>query len=327
MADEEKTDVSLAGIKITLGSSKVAAAVGKVLVDSVSPISEALGYIGDRIRIYREENVLAAIEGSRRKLQAAGIAAKSPSPSFLIPYLEKVGIGYEDEGMQDRWENLLVAAAAGKSQEKTAFIDVLGKLSGRDAQLFDDIAFRPVVNIGTLNQIEDAAAGRSFDSLRNTLSTAPLDVRWKNLCASLVLRTERRGAAFLKMFVYDFARETEGFYYSRKGLPDGDLEELAERLRILGLVNLIEADQVAVGDCAVTALSAYISYFGAEFFFSTHNPEFRKAPSVRTKGVEYPDLNCLPATGDTFHSPKVLSQVLRSKSFKAGLELNHRTQV
>lgn len=129
-------------------SAKIEAKVGErstdklidVLVDTFSPASETLGLLGDAIRLARVEVATRVALRAKEKAEKAGLRLVAPPFKFLVPFFEKASIESEsDDEMQSLWANLLVSAATNVDQLSPIFIDILSKLRGVDAKVFEDI--------------------------------------------------------------------------------------------------------------------------------------------------------------------------------------------
>lgn len=108
----------------------------KALVDALSPATELLGTLGDKIRVYRQLSLLKSIRRAKEIADAQGITLQEPSLKFLVPLLEDCSLeDPEDSTLIDMWARLLVAEAAGHKNEHHLFIRVLRELTSEEARL------------------------------------------------------------------------------------------------------------------------------------------------------------------------------------------------
>lgn len=115
--------------------------LSKVLVDLLSPASELLGSLGDKVRVYRKLSLLRSLSRAKAIADREGIKLTEPSLKFLVPYLEDCSLeNPEDEALIEMWARLLVDASTSPKSEHSLFIRVLRELTGSEARLFRYIA-------------------------------------------------------------------------------------------------------------------------------------------------------------------------------------------
>lgn len=126
------------GIEVKIEGTKE---LSKVLVDLLSPASELLGSLGDKVRVYRKLSLLRSLSRAKAIADKEGIKLGEPSLKFLVPYLEDCSLeDPQDEALIDMWARLLVDASTKPKSEHSLFIRVLRELTGSEARLFHYIA-------------------------------------------------------------------------------------------------------------------------------------------------------------------------------------------
>jgi hypothetical protein len=63
-------------------------AISTALVEMFSPVTNLLGTVGDRVRVYRELSLLRSLKRARAIAAEEGLSLKEPPLKFLVPYLE-----------------------------------------------------------------------------------------------------------------------------------------------------------------------------------------------------------------------------------------------
>ncbi len=125
------------GSNITI-SEKSTGKVIDALVDAFSPLTEGLGALGDRVRVYRAVTLIKILQRAKKIAQEEGHKLELPPPKFLIPYMEAASLEDEsDAALQEKWAKLL--AGAGHSPDSVSYFAraVLAELSPEEARLLD----------------------------------------------------------------------------------------------------------------------------------------------------------------------------------------------
>jgi hypothetical protein len=109
--------------------------VGRLLdavTDAIRPFTERQGLRADQIRLQREDVLIKIAAKARERLKIEeGI---KPIPNkFLVPFMERASLEEEDSILIDWWANLLRSAAQDETTRNPIFIDILGKMTPRDA--------------------------------------------------------------------------------------------------------------------------------------------------------------------------------------------------
>lgn len=115
--------------------------LSNALVEAFSPVTEALGTLGDRVRIYRQISLLRSIERAKSIAKAEGLKLTEPPLKFLVPYLEDCSLESPDDStLIEMWARLLVSASTNHKSEQNLFIRILKELTASEAHLFRYIA-------------------------------------------------------------------------------------------------------------------------------------------------------------------------------------------
>ncbi len=62
--------------------------LSKAIVEAFSPLTEALGTLGDRIRIYRQLSLMRSLRRAQEIAEEEHLPLKQPPLKFLVPFLE-----------------------------------------------------------------------------------------------------------------------------------------------------------------------------------------------------------------------------------------------
>lgn len=117
--------------------------LSRALVEALSPVTELLGTLGDKIRIYRQLSLLKSIRRAKEIAEAEGLQLREPPLKFLVPLLEECSLeDPEDSTLIDMWARLLVAESTTHKSEHHLFIRVLRELTKEEARLLKYICSR-----------------------------------------------------------------------------------------------------------------------------------------------------------------------------------------
>ena len=85
--------------------------ISKALVEMFSPVTEALGSLGDRVRVYRQLSLMRSFKRAHEIAKEEGLVLKEPPLKFLVPYMEDCSLEQpEDTTLIDMWAKLLASA-------------------------------------------------------------------------------------------------------------------------------------------------------------------------------------------------------------------------
>ena len=134
----KKIRVKLAGQELEYDTDQAALkAIGKVVYDIVSPVSEGFGALGDKIRVYRTKSLADTLTEAQHIAEKYSVKLENVSPKFMTQWVE--GASSEDtesqDNLQSHWANLLVNMARDKSISGSGFIAIIKQLNPRHARL------------------------------------------------------------------------------------------------------------------------------------------------------------------------------------------------
>lgn len=116
------------------GSGKIADA----LVDTLSPVTNLFGTLGDHVRVYRELSLLRTLSCAKEIAQKENLVLTEPPTKFLVPYLEDCSLeSGEDELLTDMWARLLASASIEFKSEHNLFIRLMREMTGAEARVFE----------------------------------------------------------------------------------------------------------------------------------------------------------------------------------------------
>jgi hypothetical protein len=133
-------DENPVSVKIEVPKEATSAIV-EAVADLFSPATEFLGALGDKIRIYRTNAALRALEAAQSTASKAGLKLSGPPLKFLVPFLEKASLEDEDSELSEIWGNLLVSAATEYDEQLLVCSDVLSQIG--------PIGAKTVANLGS----------------------------------------------------------------------------------------------------------------------------------------------------------------------------------
>lgn len=113
----------------------------KALVDTFSPVTEIIGSLGDKVRVYRQLSLMRTLQKAQKLAAAEGITLSAPPIKFLVPFMEECSL--EDENDQDLislWSNLLVSASEAYKSEHNLFLRLINEISSEEVRLMEYIA-------------------------------------------------------------------------------------------------------------------------------------------------------------------------------------------
>jgi hypothetical protein len=135
--DQIEVGITSHGIKVR----SVGDAAGRLsgqLADLLSPLTEGAGYVGDKIRLFRQKATIEALQRAHKVASERGYKLGPVPPRFLVEWLEGASLQDDkDEGLKDLWAKLL---ASGSKEFKTSYIsyvDLLKKIGPKDAEILE----------------------------------------------------------------------------------------------------------------------------------------------------------------------------------------------
>lgn len=253
----------------------------RALVDIFSPITEAVGSLGDRIRIYRQVSLLRSIRRAKELASTEGLILKEPPLKFLVPYLEDCSLeNPEDNTLLDMWARLLVDASTSPKSEHNLFIRVLRELNAPEARLFQYIAspmtHQHCVTPRHLEDVEsDWRTGYVSIAIRDAIKRAGgmeqlrTDAQLERLASDFRAREETSGSV---IYFFDVAQGVPGHYpldavyTSPRGPIDDDFElSSIAILKGLGLIEDFKSPEIWFGNYCFEVYAYYVTGLGAKF--------------------------------------------------------------
>ena len=134
----KRIKVSLGGQELEYETDQAALkAVGKVLNDIISPVSEGFGALGDKIRVYRAKSLEDTLTEAKEIANERGVKLENVPPKFMIQWAEGASAENTDtqDNLQTLWANLLVNVAENKTALGSGYISIVKQLDKRHAQL------------------------------------------------------------------------------------------------------------------------------------------------------------------------------------------------
>ena len=114
------------------------------------PLEQGMGIFEDKLRYLRWERQLRLMRRAEEVLNSLGLDAPSRAVplKIAIPLLQAASVE-EDDGLQDKWVNLLVNAANSASgiEIRRAYIEILEQISPLEARILDVIYSLPFESI------------------------------------------------------------------------------------------------------------------------------------------------------------------------------------
>jgi hypothetical protein len=277
-------EITLAKVDIPI-APKDAGRVVDALVDLFSPATEAMGMLGDHVRLYRVRSVLRVLNETKALAEQAGLKLQRPPLKFLVPFLEEASLNDDgdekDDELASLWANLLLQASQDEGRAKRLMIDVLSRLTARDAQNLEMIVRNPRRDAFSINQLVDVAFEFERTDINGILTELISQHDEETVLSRLVSELEGHGIIVISCGFYSIGEDDETFdiTLSHDDFPDEDDLSL-HALAALGLIKF----PVVVGrphkggrfNMIVSVLTA----LGADFFLSTHDPELRNAGST-----------------------------------------------
>jgi hypothetical protein len=105
---------------------------------ALGPVRELAAWATDLIRYRRAPYQAKLLMRATEKIKASGLPSSAVEDKLLRALLED-GAMEDDEGMQERWANLLANAGIGSANVRAAFPRMLSELDSADARLLDTV--------------------------------------------------------------------------------------------------------------------------------------------------------------------------------------------
>jgi hypothetical protein len=255
--------------------------LSNALVEMFSPVTEALGTLGDRVRIYRQVSLLRSLKRAKQIAVEEGLALNEPPLKFLVPYLEDCSLeSPEDDTLIDMWARLLVDAARTPKSEHNLFIRILREMSAPEARLFRFIASPSThSHSASPRHLEDVESDwrteyvsisirRAIDRLGG-LGELTSEDRLELLALYIHEESETAGSV---IYYLDIAEGVPGhypidsLYSSPRGPIDDDFDSSSfSILKALGLIGDFKSPEIWFGRYCFVVYTYYVTGFGAKF--------------------------------------------------------------
>lgn len=261
--------------------------LSKALVDILSPISELLGSLGDKVRVYREASLLRSLNRAKSIADDSGIQLAEPSLKFLVPYLEDCSLeDPTDDTLIDMWARLLVDASTNPKSEHNLFIRILREMTGKEARLLHYIASPEThKHCRTSRHPDDVESDWKATyvsiALRDTinhlggLEKIASDYKFDEIYESYLIREETAGCI---VYFLDIAEGTPGHYpyspvfTSPRGAIDDDYDPSSVAiLKGLNLIGDFQSPEIWFGKYCFLVYTYYLTGLGASFARSCTN--------------------------------------------------------
>jgi hypothetical protein len=116
----------------------------------LGPAAEAADFLSDKIKFWRWQSALRTLDRARTMALDANIRPSEVPLKFLVPFLEKSSLEYED-GMQERWAHLLLSASTTFDGLHNVYLNLLSMMSSEEA--------------GILSKMYQASAGNFISGI------------------------------------------------------------------------------------------------------------------------------------------------------------------
>jgi peroxiredoxin family protein len=275
-------DINIAKIELPVATEDSARVIDAV-ADLFSPITEAMGTVGDHVRIFRTQSVLRTLRKTKRLAQEAGYKLKRPPLRFLVPFLEETSLqdDTEDPALVTMSANLLIQASQEQSQVNRMMIDLLARLTPKDAENLERIVRNPRYPKRSVNCIVDAAFEYDRSDLGGLLSRTVGKMSESDALETIVKDVEDRGVLVIDCGFYSIGEDDANVWDQHIFHPDfPDEDDLSlHSMAALGLLKFplvagrpYRGGRFSIITCVLTAL-------GAEFYLNTHDAKLRDTAS------------------------------------------------
>lgn len=277
-------EITLAKIEVPVSTRDTARVVDAIL-DVFSPVTETLGTLGDHVRLYRTRSVLQVLRETKRLAEESGIKLKQPPLKFLIPYLEGVSKeDADDKALSSMWANLLLQASSEESKAHPLLVEILSRLTTKDAIYLEKMIKSPRYWSRGASQIEDTAfIFNRWDRTEDYVDDVLNSLTEEDAIEELIRRVEDRGIIVTSCGFYSIDCDGEGdgqdIFDDYEEFPQSD-ELSLHALAALGLVRYpVDVVRRHKGGTFIMTICV-LTGLGAEFYLTTHAPELRNGTPI-----------------------------------------------
>lgn len=253
--------------------------VSNALVEIFSPVTNLLGTLGDRVRIYRQLSLLRSLKRAREIAAEEGLTLKEPPLKFLVPYLEDCSLeSPENTELIEMWAKLLASSASDFRPEHSLFIRILREMTVSEGRLLEYIASPDTHQLfSDYWTLEDAANGWRdpyvYIKIRDCIDALPKKLsdvtNFKQLEKSFREQAEQPGTV---IYFFDVAKgkkgvyPNEGVHTNTRGPIDDDFNRTSIAiLKGHGLLADYVSPEFWFGDYGFSVCAYYLTELGAHF--------------------------------------------------------------
>lgn len=128
-----------ASVKVEIKTEVPSTSSGRTLdaiTDFLRPISESLGYIGDKIQLRRQKTLLEITRRAKERIELIEKPTHPIPQKFFLPLLEKASLeDVSDDTLVDMWVNLIATASTENVQMLGQYINVLSNIISRQVHI------------------------------------------------------------------------------------------------------------------------------------------------------------------------------------------------
>lgn len=272
------------GIEVKIEGTKE---ISKALVEIFSPVTELLGTLGDRVRVYRQISLMRALKRAQEIAHNEKLTMTEPPVKFLVPFIEDCSLETpEDEKLIDMWAKLLVSASTEFKPEHNLFIRILRELSSAEAKLLEFI-IAPETHSHYSHgwHLEDVEHSWTDPFIYITIRNAIDGIGKKlnddfpfDLLEAKVRELDEGPGSIIYFFDVSKGRKNEypldGVHTSPRGPIDDDFNPVSiAMLKSLGLIGDFKSSELWFGSYVFEVYAYYLTNLGAHFVAScTTNP-------------------------------------------------------
>jgi Abortive infection alpha len=236
--------------KVEIKTEVPSATTGRMvdaITDFLSPISQSLGYLGDKIQLQRQKTLFEICQRAKERIAISQKSIRPIPQKFFLPLLEKASLEeVNDETLVDMWSNLIATASTEEVEMLGQYINILSNIVPKQvnilAKMLDNIdckAGHLVDNYYYLNQT----------GLPATLSEHSRIVDAEQFADAIVASLNIKGVAIDTINIF-YTDHTLGQGFSL-GSPDGIYSDEQflhfENLVRLGLIDRTEIKSHKIG--------------------------------------------------------------------------------
>ena len=112
----------------------------EAFLDLISPFTEGLGAVGDKIQSYRIDSSIKTLRRAKELADKKGLEVKSPPLKFTVKLLENASMEDPEDGIVEMWAKLLKEGATNYNENLDTYISILSQLNSSEANFLEKIA-------------------------------------------------------------------------------------------------------------------------------------------------------------------------------------------